>query len=108
MERIAKNWPIDDEREWLVERVAFFVKTRFDDLYRRVEAGLRMRDGRTSLKCVEKVAGYERDAEAAAVGRADQSIEAYEAYLQSDDEEWRADLLEGLRQYNEHDVRATR
>jgi predicted RecB family nuclease len=108
MERLAKTWPVEEEREHLVERVAFFVQTRFDDLYRRVEAGLRMRDGRTSLKYVEKVAGYERDAEAAAVGRADQSIEAYEAYLQSDDEEWRAELLEGLRQYNEHDVRATR
>lgn len=107
LERIAAAWPSADERERLVVEVEHFVTTRFDDLYRRVEAGLRTRDGSTSLKVVEKLAGYDRTAVAAAVGKADDSIKAYEAYLASADVDARAALLEGIRAYNEHDVLAT-
>lgn len=110
MERIAEAWPDAAESKRLLAEVERLVTTRFDDLYRRVEAGLRMKgeNGRTSLKFVEKVAGYRRDDVATTVGRADESIQAYEAYLRSTDDAYRADLLEGLRQYNEHDVKATR
>ncbi|WP_104524535.1 TM0106 family RecB-like putative nuclease [Blastococcus atacamensis] len=108
MERIAAAWPFPDERDRLVAEVEHFVTTRFDDLYRRVEAGLRTQDGSTSLKIVEKLAGYDRTAEAAAVGKADDSIKAYEAYLTSSDDDARAALLEGIRAYNQHDVKATR
>ena len=92
----------------MVAEVEHFVTTRFDDLYRRVEAGLRTRDGSTSLKIVEKLAGYDRTEAAAAVGKADDSIKAYEAYLAVEDDAARAALLEGIRAYNEHDVKATR
>ena len=108
LERIAAAWPDAAERERLVAEVEHFVTTRFDDLYRRVEAGLRTQDGSTSLKIVEKLAGYDRTAAAAAVGKADDSIKAYEAYLAVEDDDARAALLEGIRAYNEHDVKATR
>ena len=108
LERIAAAWPDADERERLVTEVEHFVGERFEDLYRRVEAGLRTQDGSTSLKIVEKLAGYDRTAAAAAVGKADDSIKAYEAYLASSDDERQAALLEGIRAYNEHDVKATR
>ncbi|MGY1722723.1 TM0106 family RecB-like putative nuclease [Blastococcus sp. SYSU DS0533] len=108
LERIAAAWPGAAERERLVAEVEHFVATRFDDLYRRVEAGLRTQDGSTSLKIVEKLAGYDRTATAAAVGKADDSIKAYEAYLAVEDDDARAALLEGIRAYNEHDVKATR
>lgn len=89
--------------------MADLVQRRFDDLYRRVEAGVRTRDGSTSLKVVEKIAGYDRTAAAAAVSGADDSIKAYEQYLRTtDDEPVRAELLEGIRRYNKHDVRATK
>ncbi|MCW3038299.1 MAG: putative RecB family nuclease [Solirubrobacterales bacterium] len=106
--RIADKWPDAEERKRLVAEVEHFVTTRFDDLYRRVEAGLRTQDGSTSLKIVEKLAGYDRTVAAAAVGKADDSIKAYEAYLVVTDDDARAALLEGIRAYNEHDVKATR
>jgi len=107
--RVLGSWPDDTERAALQAEMAGLVQRRFDDLYRRVEAGVRTRDGSTSLKVVEKIAGYDRTAAAAAVGGADDSIKAYEQYLRTtDDEPRRAELLEGIRRYNEHDVRATK
>lgn len=105
LERIAENWPDPVESARLVAEVARLVEERFDDLYRRVESGVRTRDGSTSLKIVEKLAGYLREADT--VARADDSIKAYEAYLASTDDAVRAELLEGIRAYNEDDVRAT-
>ena len=106
LERIAENWPDPVESARLVLEVQRLVGERFDDLYRRVEAGVRTRDGSTSLKVVEQLAGYDRGADAAAVARADDSIKAYEAYWHGRSDE-REQLLEGIRAYNEHDVRAT-
>ena len=108
MRRIAKAWPNEIERADLVDDVERLIKERFDDLYRRIDVGLRTRDGSTSLKIVEKLAGYDRMAESAAVARADDSIKAYEAFIASDDDDQRAEILEGIRQYNVHDVRATK
>lgn len=105
--RIAHAWPDDTERDELIADVERLIAERFDDLYRRIDVGLRTRAGSTSLKIVEKLAGYDRTAEAAAVARADDSIKAYEAFIASDDESKCAAILEGIRQYNVHDVRAT-
>ena len=108
LRRVAGSFAEPAERLAMAVAVEHFVATRFDDLYRRVEAGLRTKDGSTSLKVVEKLAGYDRSAVAAAVGRADDSIKAYEAFLRATDPDLRAGLLEGIRQYNEHDVLATK
>ena len=107
MRRIAHAWPDETERDELIADVERLIAERFDDLYRRIDVGLRTRAGSTSLKIVEKLAGYDRTAEAAAVARADDSIKAYEAFIASDDESKCAAILEGIRQYNVHDVRAT-
>ncbi|TKJ27865.1 TM0106 family RecB-like putative nuclease [Blastococcus sp. CCUG 61487] len=106
--RIAEAWPNPEEGARLLAEVQHLVETRFDDLYRRVESALRVQGGSTSLKYVEKLAGYDRSGVAASVARADESIEAYEAYLRATDEDERAELLDGIRSYNEHDVKATR
>ena len=108
MKRIAQAWPDEVKRLELVAEVDRLVTERFDDLYRRVDVGLRTRDGSTSLKIVEKLAGYDRSIDAAAVTRGDDSIKAYEAFIVSEDEAERAEILEGIRQYNVHDVRATK
>jgi len=107
LRRVAESFSEPDERLRVMLEVEHFVTTRFDDLYRRVEQGIRTRDGSTSLKIVEKLAGYDRSVLKAAVGRADDSIKAYEAYLKATDATEGALLLEGIRQYNEHDVLAT-
>lgn len=87
-----------------------FIAERFVDLYRTVESSLRTRDGSTSLKIVEKLAGYDRSADAAldAVARGDDSILEYERFILSADEDERAGILERIRAYNAHDVRATK
>jgi predicted RecB family nuclease len=108
MKRIAAAWPDEDARESLVAEVDRFIEERFEDLYRRIELGLRTKDGSTSLKIVEKLAGYDRTAEAAAVGRADDSIKAYELFISTTDAAQRDDILTGIREYNTHDVRATK
>jgi len=109
MQRIADSWPNVDEREALKAEVADFVKNRFDDLYRRIENGLRTQHGSTSLKIVEKLAGYDRSAGAPGdVSKADESIKAYEfAIAEGTDEATRQNLLDGIEGYNQHDVRAT-
>lgn len=107
MRRIAQAWPDEVRRGELVAEVDRLVAERFDDLYRRIDVGLRTREGSTSLKIVEKLAGYDRSAQASAVARADDSIKAYETFIASTDEAERAEILEGIRQYNVHDVRAT-
>ena len=86
-----------------------FVQERFVDLYRTVESGLRTRDGSTSLKIVEKLAGYDRakGAHEDAVARGDDSILEYERFILSQSEDDRASILERIRAYNAHDVRAT-
>lgn len=87
-----------------------FIEQRFVDLYRTVEAGIRTRDGSTSLKIVEKLAGYDRSADAPpdAVGRGDDSILEYERFILSEDDAEREGILERIRAYNAHDVRATK
>jgi uncharacterized protein len=87
-----------------------FIAERFIDLYRTVESSLRTRDGSTSLKVVEKLAGYDRAADAAldAVTRGDDSILEYERFILSADEAERAGILARIRAYNAHDVRATK
>jgi uncharacterized protein len=87
-----------------------FIEERFVDLYRTVESGIRTRDGSTSLKIVEKLAGYDRsaDAPADAVARGDDSILEYERYILSEDDAEREGILERIRAYNAHDVRATK
>jgi hypothetical protein len=87
MRRVADSFP-KAEKAAVVAQVEHVVATRFDDLYRRVEHGVRTRD-------------------AALVGRPDDSIKACEAYLTDPTSEVSAVLLEGIRTYNEHDVRAT-
>ena len=87
-----------------------FIEERFVDLYRTVESGIRTRDGSTSLKIVEKLAGYDRakGADEDAVARGDDSILEYERFILSQSEDDRASILERIRAYNAHDVRATR
>ena len=87
-----------------------FIEERFVDLYRTVESGIRTRDGSTSLKIVEKLAGYDRsaDAPADAVARGDDSILEYERFILSNDDAEREGILERIRAYNAHDVRATK
>jgi predicted RecB family nuclease len=107
LRRLTADWP-DDRREALVVEVEHFIENRFDDLYRRVEVGLRTRDGSTSLKVVEKLAGYDRTRDAAAVAKGDDSIKAYElAIADGTPSERRQSLLDGIQHYNTHDVRAT-
>jgi predicted RecB family nuclease len=108
MRRIAAAWPDDDVRDSLVEEVDRFIEERFEDLYRRIELGLRTKDGSTSLKIVEKLAGYDRTVDAAAVGRADDSIKAYELFISTTRDAQREEILSGIREYNTHDVRATK
>lgn len=109
MRRIAASWPVEAERQHWIDTVERIVAQRFVDLYRAVEAGVRTQDGSTSLKVVEKLAGYDRSAGAAAgaVSRADDSITAYEQYVMGTDEAERQGLLDSIRDYNAHDVRAT-
>ena len=87
-----------------------FIEERFIDLYRTVESGLRTRDGSTSLKIVEKLADYDRakGADEDAVARGDDSILEYERFILSQSEDDRAVILERIRAYNAHDVRATK
>jgi uncharacterized protein len=87
-----------------------YIAERFIDLYRTVESSLRTRDGSTSLKVVEKLAGYDRSVDAAldAVARGDDSILEYERFILSADEVERTGILERIRAYNAHDVRATK
>ena len=128
IKRVLKHWPVGESPPMTCEEADELFERRFDDLYRRVELGVRTRHGSTSLKIVEKIAGYDRgtadpdddlhdfddldgpDAAHAvsAVGRADDSIKAYEAYLRATDDVQRAELLRGIRRYNTHDVRATK
>jgi len=108
MRRIARLWPDEQERAAWQERVEALIALRFVDLYRAVEAGLRTQAGTTSLKEIEKLAGYDRSADAAGVSKADQSIEEYEKYVFSRDEDQRNAILKEIEHYNQHDVRATR
>lgn len=108
LRRIADKWPDAEQREGLIAEVEHFIETRFDDLYRRVEGGVRPRDGSTSLKVVEKLAGYDRAAEPALIAAGDDSIKAYELAIAAGlDSDTGRDLITGIRQYNEHDVKAT-
>ncbi len=107
MRRIARDWPDAQERQRWIDEVERLIEARFVDLYRAVESGLRTRDGSTSLKIVERLAGYDRSVIPAGVAKADDSIVAYENYAMSRDEEQRAGLLAGILAYNTHDVRAT-
>lgn len=109
LRRVAQQNPDQAERDRLVAEVDRLIDERFVDLYRTVEAGLRTRDGSTSLKIVEKLAGYDRTLGAAgdAVAKGDDSILEYERYLLSEDAAERASILERIRDYNAHDVRAT-
>jgi uncharacterized protein len=107
LRRVADNWP-DPVRgmAWRNE-VDRLVASRFVDLYFVVENGIRTQKGTTSLKLVERLAGYERPSVEGVVALAADSIVAYEQYVMSDDDDLKARLLEGIRVYNEHDVRAT-
>jgi uncharacterized protein len=106
LRRVADAYP-DHAARVEVDR---FIEERFVDLYRTVESGIRTRDGSTSLKIVEKLAGYDRakDADEDAVARGDDSILEYERFILSQSEDDRASILERIRAYNAHDVRATR
>ena len=110
LRRVAAAHPDPIEAARRSKEVERLIEERFVDLYRAVELGLRTQAGSTSLKIVEKLAGYDRSvgAAAGAVARADDSIVAYETYVMSTDEAERAAILDGIREYNAHDVRATR
>jgi predicted RecB family nuclease len=107
MKRLATGWPDETESYNWMTRVDDLIDRRFVDLYRVVEVGLRTKAGTTSLKEIEKLAGYDRKKDAAGVAKADESIEQYERYTFSRDEAERFEILEAIRHYNEHDVRAT-
>lgn len=107
LKRVAEQWPDHLEGQALLARVEDLVKRRFIDLYFIVENGLRTQGGTTSLKLVEKLAGYDRTVAAAAVAKADDSIVQYERFILSRDEAERAEILQGILEYNTHDVRAT-
>lgn len=107
MRRIARDWPEEKASLQWQERVETLIAHRFVDLYRSVEVGLRTKAGTTSLKEIEKLAGYDRTEDAAGVSKADQSIEEYERYVFSQDEDVRAQILANIEHYNLHDVRAT-
>lgn len=110
LRRVAAAHPDPIKAAQRSKEVERLIEERFIDLYRAVELGLRTQAGSTSLKIVEKLAGYDRSAGAAegAVARADDSIVAYETYTMSADEIERAAILDGIREYNAHDVRATK
>ena len=109
LRRVAADWPEPHQQASLVARVDSIIKRRFIDLYFIVENSLRTHKGTTSLKLIEKLAGYDRSAGAAAdaVARADDSIKAYEQFILSTDEAKKAAILQGILDYNTHDVRAT-
>lgn len=108
MRRIARDWPDEAEAFRWSERAEALIEQRFIDLYRAVEVGIRTKAGTTSLKEIEQLAGYDRKKDAAGVAKADESIEQYERFSFSRDEAERADILEAIRHYNEHDVLATK
>ena len=107
LRRVAAAWPDAVEQARLVEQVEDLIERRFVDLYFVIENSLRTQKGTTSLKLVEKLAGYDRSINAAAVGRADDSIKAYEHFILSEDAAKKAEILQGILEYNTHDVRAT-
>lgn len=109
LRRVAADWPERHQQASLVARVEAIIKRRFIDLYFIVENSLRTQKGTTSLKLIEKLAGYDRSTGAAAdaVARADDSIRAYEQFILSTDEATKAAILQGILEYNTHDVRAT-
>lgn len=107
LRRLANDWPEPHERQSLLARVEAMIERRFVDLYFVIENSLRTQKGTTSLKLTEKLAGYDRSINAAAVGRADDSIKAYEQFILSTDEAKKAEILQGILEYNTHDVRAT-
>ena len=107
LKRMGRDWPDESQSYRWLERVDLLIASRFVDLYRAVEVGLRTRTGTTSLKEIEKLAGYDRKKDASAVAKADESIVQYERYIFSSNEGERQGILEDIRHYNEHDVRAT-
>ena len=107
LRRIARDWPDEAEAYRWQERVDLLIASRFVDLYRAVEVGVRTKAGTTSLKEIEKLAGYDRKKDAAGVSKADESIVQYERYIFSRDAAERQEILEAIRHYNEHDVLAT-
>lgn len=80
----------------------------FVDLYRVVKEALQVGVESYGLKNIELVAGYNRHTDADSMNRGADAVVAYEEWMTSSDSSTKAALLDGIAEYNRHDVASTK